>query len=84
MLWSAEDEKSTIHNARSGDPDAFQALHEKYKGYIYRRCLRLTRDPNLAEDLTQDVFFLIWRKISSFRGKSAFKTWLFRVATNVT
>jgi RNA polymerase sigma-70 factor, ECF subfamily len=78
-----ETEKSAIRNAQNGDPNAFQILYESYSQYVYSRCLRLTRDPAIAEDLSQDVFIQVWKKISTFRGQSKFKTWLHRVATNI-
>lgn len=80
---SSATEKSTIRNAQDGDPKAFQMLYENYSQYVYSRCLRLTRDPAAAEDLSQDVFIQVWKKISTFRGQSKFKTWLHRVATNI-
>jgi RNA polymerase sigma-70 factor (ECF subfamily) len=83
MIWSVETEKIAIENSRNGDPNAFQMLYENYSRYVYRRCLRFTHDPATAEDLSQDVFIQVWRKISSFRGDSTFKTWLHRIATNV-
>jgi len=82
MIWSVETEKIAIENARNGDPNAFQMLYENYSRYVYRRCLRFTHDPATAEDLSQDVFIQVWRKISSFRGDSTFKTWLHPIATN--
>ena len=81
--WSAEAEDDAIRNARQGDPHAFQRLYENYSSYVYHRCLRLTGDPGMAEDLRQEVFVQVWKGISKFRGDSKFKTWLYRVATNM-
>jgi RNA polymerase sigma-70 factor, ECF subfamily len=64
------------------DPFAFQRLYERYKNYVYSVCLRLCKDSSLAEDLTQEVFFHVWRKLSGFRGQALFRTWLYRVAIN--
>ncbi len=83
MPWSVEMEKTTIPRARNGDPHAFAVLYRNYSDYVYRRCLRLTGDPLIAEDLSQDVFVQVWRKLSTFHGQSKFKTWLYRVATNM-
>jgi RNA polymerase sigma-70 factor, ECF subfamily len=83
MNLSLETEKRTVQNARRGDPRAFQTLYEKHSKYVYRRCLRLTRDPHIAEDLTQEVFIQVWKKLAGFRGDSLFKTWLYQITTNI-
>lgn len=76
-------EARAIRAAQRGDPVAFQLLYENYKTYVFSICLRMTHDPSLAEDLTQDIFLHVWRKISSFKGDSQFRTWLYRVAVNM-
>ncbi|HEX2329656.1 MAG TPA: RNA polymerase sigma factor [Candidatus Angelobacter sp.] len=76
-------ERRAIRAAGRGDPAAFQFIYEKYRSYVYSICLRMTHDPSLAEDLTQDVFLHVWRKISSFKGQSLFRTWLYRVTANM-
>lgn len=68
--------------ARAGDQNAFRALYERTVGRVYAVCLRLTADPALAEELTQDVFVQVWRRLDTFRGDSAFTTWLHRVTVN--
>lgn len=68
--------------ARTGDHDAFHALYDATVGRVYAVCLRLTADPALAEELTQDVFVQVWRRLETFRGESAFTTWLHRLAVN--
>jgi len=73
-----------IQRAREGDPDAFRVLYEEHVGRIYALCLRLARDPAQAEELVQDTFVKAWEKLPGFRGESAFGTWLFRIAVNVT
>jgi RNA polymerase sigma-70 factor, ECF subfamily len=82
MNWSGETEKKVIGKARAGDVQAFGMLYDKYSQNVYSRCLRLTQDPEAAEDLRQDVFIQAWKKISGFRGDSQFGTWLHRVTTN--
>ena len=77
-----EPEGKLISRAQAGDEAAFAALFEKHKRSVYSLCLRLTRVPADAEDLTQDVFLLLFRKIAMFSGRSAFSTWLYRLATN--
>ena len=53
-------------------------------GRVFALCVRLCKDRDTAEDLTQEAFVQAWRKISSFRGDSAFGSWLYRIATNTT
>ncbi len=71
-----------ITQAMMGEADGFQHLYEGYKTYVYGLCVRMTHNPTLSEDLTQDVFFQVWRRISSFKGNSQFRTWLHRVTIN--
>src|SRR5215472_9588037 len=71
-----------IRMAQQGDPDAFAALFNTHKGQVYSICLRMTRNTAEAEDLTQDVFLQVFRKLASFHGDSTFSTWLYRVAVN--
>jgi RNA polymerase sigma-70 factor, ECF subfamily len=71
-----------IKSAQQGDSDAFSALFHAHKARIYSVCLRMTNNSAEAEDLTQDAFLQVFRKIASFRGDSAFSTWLYRIAVN--
>lgn len=72
-----------VRCARAGDRAAFQRLYEEHVGRVYALCLRLTGDGDEAEDRTQDAFVLAWRKLGSYRGESAFSTWLHRLTVNV-
>jgi RNA polymerase sigma-70 factor (ECF subfamily) len=72
-----------ISAAQMGDETAFRSLYERSVGRVYALCLRLAADPARAEELTQDVFVRAWEKLESFRGESAFSTWLHRLAVNV-
>jgi RNA polymerase sigma-70 factor (ECF subfamily) len=83
MDWSVEFENMTIEKARKGDPQAFDLLYVNYYRYVLCLCLRLTSDAEISEDLCQDVFLQLWKKICTFRGESKFKTWLHRVVTNI-
>ena len=78
-----ESEVHLVSRAQAGDEAAFAALFDKYKRNVYSLCLRMTRASADAEDLTQDVFLLLFRKINLFRGESAFSTWLYRLVINV-
>jgi len=75
-------EKEAISRAQAGDGEAFQVLYEMHKRRVYSLCLRMMKDPTDAEDLAQDAFMQLFRKISSFRGDSAFTTWLHRMTVN--
>jgi RNA polymerase sigma-70 factor (ECF subfamily) len=65
-----------------GDGDAFEQLYRRHFRRVYALCLRMLGDPTQAEDLTQDVFVNLFNKIGSFRGESAFTTWLHRMTVN--
>jgi RNA polymerase sigma-70 factor (ECF subfamily) len=71
-----------VQLARQGDADAFRALYQAHVGRVYAICLRLAGERREAEELTQDVFVRVWQQLESFRGESAFGTWLHRVAVN--
>lgn len=72
-----------ISAAQLGDEAAFRSLYELSADRVYALCLRLAADPALAEELTQDVFVRLWEKLHTFKGESAFSTWLHRLAVNV-
>ena len=71
-----------IQRAREGDEAAFAELFNTHKAKIYSLCLRMTSNTAEAEDLTQDAFLQVFRKLDTFRGDSALSTWLYRVAVN--
>jgi len=68
-----------IARAKSGDADACAALFEAYKQHVYALCLRATGDIEEAEELTQEVFVQVFRKLSTFRGDSNFSAWLYPI-----
>jgi RNA polymerase sigma-70 factor (ECF subfamily) len=72
-----------VARAQSGDQTAFRDLYRRHAGRVYALCLRLTGDVATAEERTQDVFVRLWDKLASFRGESAFSSWLHRLAVNV-
>ena len=76
-------EQETINRAKMGDARSFETLYGLHKRRVFSLCLRMTANTADAEDLTQEVFLQLYRKIASFRGESAFSTWLHRVAVNV-
>ncbi len=79
----AGSESHLIACAQRGDEDAFAQLYELHKRRVYSLCLRMTGDVAEAEDLAQEAFLQLFRKISTFRGESAFSTWLHRLVVNV-
>ncbi len=76
-------ENWAIKSAKLGQPVGFQILYELYRSYVYSVCLRMTHEPALSEDLTQDTFLQVLRKINSYKEKARFRTWLHRVAVNI-
>jgi RNA polymerase sigma-70 factor, ECF subfamily len=68
--------------AAEGDMLAFEDLYQRHNRRVYSLCLRMTGNVAEAEDLTQEVFIQLFRKIGSFRGESAFTTWLHRLTVN--
>lgn len=78
-----QSEAGAIQRACAGDQAAFEYLYRLHSRRVYAVCLRMVGDPSEAEDLTQDAFLLLFRKIRTFRGESAFSTWLHRLAVNL-
>jgi RNA polymerase sigma-70 factor (ECF subfamily) len=76
-------EQEAIDRAREGDGRAFETLYAMHKRRVYSLCLRMLGNVAEAEDLTQEAFLQLYRKIGTFRGDSAFSTWLHRLAVNV-
>lgn len=76
-------EAEAIERAKQGDAAAFEVLYNLHKRRVYSLCLRMTTNTAEAEDLTQEAFLQLFRKIGTFRGESAFSTWLHRMAVNV-
>ena len=71
-----------VARAQRGEEAAFAALFKAHNRHIYCVCLRMAGSPEQAEDLTQEVFLKVFRKVSTFRGESTFSTWLHRLAVN--
>ena len=73
----------SIRLAQQGDAAAFERLYRLHSRRVYSLCLRMVGNTAEAEDLTQEAFLQLFRKIATFRGESAFSTWLHRLAVNV-
>jgi RNA polymerase sigma-70 factor (ECF subfamily) len=76
-------EADVLARAQAGDHFAFAQIYSLHKRRIYSLCLRMVGNRAEAEDLTQEVFLQLYRKIGTFRGESAFSTWLSRMVINV-
>jgi RNA polymerase sigma-70 factor, ECF subfamily len=79
--WSREAE--LVRRAQAGDRAAFEQLYRDNVGRVYALCYRMAGTADLAEELAQDVFVRAWQKLGSFRGESAFSSWLHPLTVNV-
>ena len=68
--------------AAQGQPQAFERLYRATAGFVYSVALRVTGSRQDAEDVTQEVFVRVYRALSSFRGESGFRTWIYRITVN--
>ncbi len=75
-------DQQLVERAQRGDKQAFGLLVEKYQRKLARLISRLVRDPGEVEDVTQEAFVKAYRALPSFRGDSAFYTWLYRIGIN--
>jgi RNA polymerase sigma-70 factor, ECF subfamily len=80
MAWT---EAEAIRRSQAGDSAAFDFLYQLHSRRVYALCLRMVNNPADAEDLMQEAFLQLFRKIGTFRGESAFSTWLHRMTVNV-
>lgn len=76
------DERALVESAKRGSRAAFETLYRNHVGKVYGLCLRMTAHPATAEDCTQDAFIQAWRSLPGFQSRSAFGTWLHRIAVN--
>ncbi len=76
-------EQEAIGQAQIGDAAAFEYLYRSHSRRVYALCLRMIGSAAEAEDLTQEAFMQVFRKIHTFRGNSAFSTWLHRLSVNI-
>ena len=82
-LFTMPQEQEWIDQAKNGSQTAFHQLYEMHHRQIYALCWRMLADKDSAEDVCQEVFVVLWQKITNFRGESKFSTWLHSVASNV-
>ena len=83
ILFTGMTEAEVIEGARLGDMDCFEALYHQQKRRVFSLCLRMTSNHAEAEDFMQETFMQLHRKIGTFRGESAFSTWLHRLSVNI-
>ncbi|MCA8924816.1 MAG: sigma-70 family RNA polymerase sigma factor [Planctomycetes bacterium] len=76
------DEEALLEGCRRGESAAYQRLYARYSAQVYAFARRFLGDEQHAEDVTQEVFLRVFRKLDSFRGEAKFSTWLFRVTVN--
>jgi RNA polymerase sigma-70 factor (ECF subfamily) len=77
------EELRLVRDAQAGERRAFEELYRRNVGRVYALCYRLAGEASLAEELTQDVFVRAWQKLGSFRGESAFSSWLHPLTVRV-
>jgi RNA polymerase sigma-70 factor (ECF subfamily) len=83
IVFDGKTEAEVIRRAQAGDTSCYEALYMRHKRRIFSLCLRMTGNYAQAEDFTQEAFLQLYRKIASFRGESAFTTWLHRLSVNI-
>jgi RNA polymerase sigma-70 factor (ECF subfamily) len=83
ILFAGMTEAEVIEGAREGDMDCFEALYHNQKRRVFSLCLRMTSNHAEAEDFMQETFMQLHRKNGTFRGESAFSTWLHRLSVNI-
>lgn len=79
---SNSQEAETIRQAQQGDAEAFEQLYRLHSSRVFALCLRMLKNTDEAEDLTQQTFLTVFRAICTFRSQSAFSSWLHRVTMN--
>jgi RNA polymerase sigma-70 factor (ECF subfamily) len=77
------EEVELLERSRRGDHEAYGRLIRSYQDLVYGLVSRMVRDPELAEELTQDAFLKAFRNLSAFRGEAKFSTWLYRITVNL-
>ncbi len=78
----ADSDLELVRRIKEGEESAFGRLVERFQDRVYRLALRISRNPQDAEEITQDVFLTIYQRVGTFDARSAFSTWLYRIATN--
>ncbi len=79
-----EEERLIVQRVKAGDQQAFEALYRRYVSMVYRQAFKLVGNEAEAEEVVQEVFLTLYEKAKTFRGDSAFSTWLYRLTVNTT
>lgn len=82
QVMTHHDEERLIRKVLEGNAEAFASLVERYSRPVFALVMRIVGQREEADELTQDIFVKAYTKLSSFGGRSAFSTWLYRIATN--
>jgi RNA polymerase sigma-70 factor (ECF subfamily) len=82
-LVQMTERRDLVRRAQLGDPEAFARIYAAHRRRVYSLCVRMVHNREDAEDLMQEAFLQVFRKLHTFRGDSAFTTWLYRVTVNV-
>jgi RNA polymerase sigma-70 factor (ECF subfamily) len=77
------DEQGLVQRAKQGDEHAFEKLMTLNAQFVFNLAIRLLNDPRDAEDLSQEAFIRAWKALPNFRAESRFRTWLYRIVTNL-
>ena len=77
-----KDEATLVALMKEGDHEAFSIIIKRYKGRVFNTAFRFLQNHAIAEELTQEIFITVFRKIGSFQEKSKFSTWLYRITVN--
>ncbi len=77
-----EGDAELVERLKRGEEEAFAGLLRRYHGKVYGLAMNMTRNAQDAEEVTQDVFLAVYRKVGNFDGRAAFSTWLYRIASN--
>ncbi|MCB2178736.1 sigma-70 family RNA polymerase sigma factor [bacterium] len=82
-IENREEETALVRRAQHGDQSAFEEIVRRNARYVYNLALRLTQNPQEADDLSQEAFVRVWKALPNFRTEARFRTWLYRIVTNL-
>lgn len=79
-----DDDSALVAAAVAGDREAFAEIVRKHQSFVYGACMRVVKNPALAEDVAQETFLRAWRALGDFRGDAKVRSWLYRIAHNLS
>lgn len=82
MVLTNQSDEELVAAIRAGDTDLYGILYERYADKVYRKCLSFVKNEQVAQDNVQDIFLKVFYKLSNFKGKSRFSTWLYAITYN--